>query len=234
MIDFSKLNVSKSTKSILSDFHIDFVFQPIFDRDNNIYAREALMRPENIFISDFIKQKELEDKLHEVELATFFGALSVYKERGYTEKININSFPSENLTDEEFNELLSCFPNTEKNMVIEILEYTDFQENIWKEKLERFQKHPDITIALDDFGTGNNDLDSVITYNPKIVKLDRSIVKDIHLNASKAGTMYGLTKYFHEFGAKVLAEGIELKEEYDFLKAIGIDYFQGYYLGRPM
>lgn len=234
MLDFSTLSVSEETKQILSEFHIDFVFQPIFDRNNQIFAYEALMRPENIFISDFIKQKAEECKLHELEIATFFGALYVFEKRGYQTKININSFPSENLTEKEFTELLSCFPGMDKNMIIEILEYTDYSERIWKEKIEMIKKYPDITIALDDFGTGNNNLTAISQYTPAIIKLDRTITKDVHLRANKAGAVFSLIRYFHELNMQVLAEGVELKDEYTLLKAMGIDYFQGYYLGKPM
>lgn len=234
MIDFTTLNISQETKKILSDFHIDFVFQPIFDRNNDIYAYEALMRPENIFISDFIQKKKAEDKLHELELATFFGALYAFRKRGYQTKININSFPSEHLSKEELSELLHCFPGMDQDMIIEILEHTDYQENIWKEKIKMIKSHSDIKIALDDFGTGYNNLSSVQHYNPQIIKLDRSLIKNVHIDANKAGIISSLIRYFHELGAKVLAEGIELEEEYNLLKAIGADYFQGYYLAKPM
>ena len=88
-------------------------------------------------------------------------------------------------------------------------------------------------IALDDFGTGNNNMMAVDIFAPHIVKLDRSLITDIENDVDKQEYYYYYRDSFHKRGIKVLAEGIESREEYEFLRDNGIDLVQGFYLGRP-
>jgi len=90
-----------------------------------------------------------------------------------------------------------------------------------------------VEIALDDFGTGFNDEAAVDFYAPHMIKIDRSLITDIDKDVKKQEYIKKLTSDMHDKMIVVLAEGIETKEEFDFLVGIGVDFFQGYYLGRP-
>ena len=70
-------------------------------------------------------------------------------------------------------------------------------------------------------------------YEPQIIKLDRALISDIDREHVKQENVKALTETFHSRGMRVVAEGIERKEEFDYLVGLGIDYFQGYYLGMP-
>lgn len=70
-------------------------------------------------------------------------------------------------------------------------------------------------------------------FAPHIVKLDRSLITDIENDVDKQEYYYYYRDSFHKRGIKVLAEGIESREEYEFLRDNGIDLVQGFYLGRP-
>ena len=99
---------------------------------------------------------------------------------------------------------------------------------IWSALKER-----GVGLALDDFGTGNNNMMAVDIFAPHIVKLDRSLITDIENDVDKQEYYYYYRDSFHKRGIKVLAEGIESREEYEFLRDNGIDLVQGFYLGRP-
>ncbi|MCR5279460.1 MAG: EAL domain-containing protein, partial [Lachnospiraceae bacterium] len=66
-----------------------------------------------------------------------------------------------------------------------------------------------------------------------IIKLDRCLISDCDKDESKQNNIKSLVEEFHSRDMLIVAEGIERKEEFDYLVEIGIDLFQGYYLARP-
>ena len=233
MLSFDNLNVNDEIKNVLKQFRIDFVFQPIFNRSGDVMAVEALMRPEGSNILAFIDEMTAAGKLHELELVSFFGATMAYRQRGYDVALGVNSFPSECFTVEEAKAYSDCFKPIKDKLVIEILEYTEGEGWIWKSKHRHTKVYDGIRVALDDFGTGNNDVEAVKYYNPHTVKLDRSLISDINLHKDKQQNVADYVSWLHDMQVRVLAEGVETKEEYDYLYNLGVDLFQGYYLVRP-
>lgn len=235
MINFRELELSEELHSKLDNIQVDFAFQPIYRaQDGYLIGYEALMRPLGKTPLELIEEYRQCGDLHLLELITMFGACKAYKDRNYDCLISINSFPEECMTDAEEEVFHRCFPETQWNMVLEILEYTDFNPQKWEIKKNHL-KLRQIRTAIDDFGIGNNkDMDIVKTYDPIVVKLDRKLVSDIHLDEQKQVEVKQYIKQFHDKNILVLAECIEKKEELDFLKAEGIDFAQGYYLGRSM
>lgn len=227
--------MSEDLHKLLDNIQVDYAFQPIFDvKDMQVSAYEALMRPHNKTPLEFIEEYKAQNKLHLLELITVFGAFKGYRDRGYECDIAINSFPEECMTDEEENMLHQCFEGMGKKMIVEILEYTDFDYDKWMIKKKQI-KGRNIRTSLDDYGTGsNNNMQVVETFIPTYIKLDRSLIEDIHEHEHKLNKVKEYIKLFHERGIKVLAEGIEKKEELETVIKCGIDYVQGYYLGRPV
>jgi EAL domain-containing protein (putative c-di-GMP-specific phosphodiesterase class I) len=88
-------------------------------------------------------------------------------------------------------------------------------------------------IALDDVGSGRSNLDRITITQPDIIKIDGTIVKDMHINYYKQEVFKSLVSLSKTLGAMVVAEGIETEEEA--LKAIelGADMLQGYYFATP-
>lgn len=235
MITFENLKVSDDTQKILDSFNnkIDFVFQPIFDKNLNIVCREALMRPTDMTITELIEKSIKDNTLHNLELATFFGATIAYKKRNYTERFSMNSFPSECFSLKEAKEYSESFKPIKEKMVIEILEYMIAKQEVWDIKLKHTKDYPGILISLDDFGSGFNGLGAVDYFNPRVVKIDRSLISEIDHNPTKQKSLSKFTNLFHKENRFIVAEGIETKGEFEYLKNQNIDYFQGFFLGRP-
>lgn len=225
--------ISENTKKILEKYDVDFVFQPIFSRFETVIGHEALMRPNGKFILDFIEEMKNNDKLHDLEILTFFGATHAYKKRGYDTMLSINSFPTEIFTKSELEEYTKCFEMPREKVIVEILEYADERNWTWDDKSQQIHKNSGVEIALDDFGTGFNDEATVDIYNPQMIKIDRSLITDIDKDEKKQSYLKKLISDMHKKMIVVLAEGVETKEEFEYLKEIGADFFQGYYLGRP-
>ncbi|MGN0376926.1 MAG: EAL domain-containing protein [Suilimivivens sp.] len=234
MINFSNLELKASTLNELQKLHIKFAFQPIYDLETEeIIAYEALMRPEGETPMELIDRYESKCRLHTIELATFFGATMAYYERGYHEKLCVNSFPSEVFRPDESKAYFDYFPEDIKSkLVVEMLEYPRFSPLYWH--LKKIQiKNQGIEIALDDFGTGYNDHSSLALIEPDYIKLDRCLISDIDMDTKKQGLLKKIVDMAHSMNIKVLAEGVETKEEYTYLRSSGAGLAQGYYLGKP-
>jgi EAL domain-containing protein (putative c-di-GMP-specific phosphodiesterase class I) len=88
-------------------------------------------------------------------------------------------------------------------------------------------------IALDDLGAGYAGLTSFVSLEPEFVKLDMSLIRDVHESEAKrkiVGTMVGLC---HEMGKCIIAEGVEVAAERDTLIELGCDMLQGYLFAKP-
>lgn len=88
-------------------------------------------------------------------------------------------------------------------------------------------------IELDDYGTGFSSLKHLKDFQINCIKIDQSFVKDLFLHPSNKAIINSTIQMAHNLGFTVLAEGIETKEQYDYLKDKGCDGFQGYFLGKP-
>ena len=234
MISFDHLPLDKDILKALRELSINYVFQPIFLPDGKtVFAWEALMRPTDMTVTDLIADYMKKDKLHVLEVATFFGAMQAFFLRGYEQKVAINSFPSDCMKQEEADAFLDLFGERIRNrMIIENLEYPYFSAEHWKEK-SRSVRYMDNLLAADDFGTGITNLELIEFMSPHIVKLDRELISGIDHMSEKQRKVKELVSLFHSKGIQVVAEGIEEKEEFEYLLGLGIDLYQGYYLARP-
>ena len=144
----------------------------------------------------------------------------------------MNSFPSEHFTEEEGKAFIDYYGSIDNLTIIEILEYPYTEKEAVLDKKMAAAKH-NLKIAIDDFGAGINNMEMVDLYSPHIVKLDRTLIMDIDTDRFKQEYVKQHVAEFHRRGIMVVAEGIERAEEFDFLASIHVDYFQGFYLGRP-
>lgn len=233
MVIYSDLPLGDALAEKLKGLKINFAFQPIFDRKTmEVIGHEALMRPLGCTPLQLIEEYRMVGGLHTLELATFLGACKAYYDRGLKGMVSINSFPSECFDEEESEAFFRCFPNIAKNMIVEILEYTDLNFDKWVLKCEQIHSH-DIHIALDDYGSGTNCTMAVNIFEQDEIKVDRSLIRGIHQSPKMQDHFVKMVSSFHDKGVRVLAEGIEYKEELDFILTTDVDYLQGYYLEMP-
>ena len=234
MIYYDHLPLDKEILAALGELSINYVFQPIFYPDcKTVYAWEALMRPTDKTVLELINEYMDADNLHVLEVATIFGAMQAYILRGYTERISVNSFPNDNLRQDEADAFWEYFGDSIRGrMIVENLEYPYFSYDIWQEK-SRSVKAMDNLLAADDFGNGINDMERIDLMKPDIVKLDRELISGIDHDREKQDNVMRLVLDFHSRGMLVVAEGVEEKEEFDYLVGMGVDLFQGFYLARP-
>ncbi len=91
-----------------------------------------------------------------------------------------------------------------------------------------------VRVSIDDFGTGYSSLSYLKRFPIDAVKIDRSFVKDITTNpddSAIAGAVLGMS---HAMNLRVVAEGVETREQLDHLASLGCDEMQGYLVSKPV
>ena len=217
---------------------INFAFQPIFETETgNIYGYEALMRPTPYSPMEVIAEYASHERLNEIEEFTVYYAAKQFLENKLTGKLFLNSFPSAFISDEMMVKLLELTRQNFKDgrLVIEMLEYTEFDSHAHYKKTSQFERaKTGQLVAIDDYGTGKNiDEECIDFYNPDIVKIDRFLISNIHANVTNQKALIEICNYLDKKGIIILAEGVETQEEYDYLKNYPVKLMQGYFLGKP-
>jgi diguanylate cyclase (GGDEF)-like protein len=91
-----------------------------------------------------------------------------------------------------------------------------------------------LTLSVDDFGTGYSSLANLKRLPVDVIKIDKSFVMEMAVDASDAAIVRSTIDLAHNLGLRVVAEGVESEDAWRQLEALGCDYAQGYYLSRPL
>jgi EAL domain-containing protein (putative c-di-GMP-specific phosphodiesterase class I) len=91
-----------------------------------------------------------------------------------------------------------------------------------------------IVLALDDFGTGYSSLSYLHRFPIQILKIDQSFVRGMDSHDERRKILNAIVSLASSLGLELVAEGIELESQARQLEALGCEYGQGFYLGRPM
>lgn len=227
---------------IIDNGDIGYAFQPILSaKTGEVFGYEALMRPQSKTIAsagEFIRIAKSAAKLYQIERLTWFLGLANFAELIATGKIQkdahifLNSISNCILNEESFGLIEEKYRPMLKNIVMEILEGEQTNMEYAKRKREMIKRWGAM-VALDDFGTGYNSEYALITMNPDIIKIDRSIVSGCDGDTGKQMMIQNLVGVAKERGILVLAEGVETSGEMKTAVACGVDLLQGYYFSRP-
>lgn len=91
-----------------------------------------------------------------------------------------------------------------------------------------------LQLSLDDFGTGYSSLSYLQQFPFDTLKIDRSFVKDLMTSEKNAAIINAIIQLARQLNLKVIAEGVETREQYDFLREHKCDLIQGYYFSPPL
>ena len=91
-----------------------------------------------------------------------------------------------------------------------------------------------IIISIDDFGTGYSSLQYLHKLPISLVKIDQSFIRRLPTDKGAISILEAAVMLAHKMGIKAIAEGVENKEVYDFLRNIGCDLAQGFLISRPL
>ncbi|GAA0077230.1 EAL domain-containing protein [Clostridium sp. CTA-5] len=243
MEDYKKdsflLNSKEELNKLIDNELVRYAFQPIVDaHTGKIYGYEALMRSQLEELKnpiDIIRLATSQFKLYQIEKLTWFKTLEVFacnNEKFEDAKLFINSIPNYVLSDEDLYDLEYLYGSYTNKIVFELLENERSNRNLIFKKRNIATKW-NSNIAIDDFGAGYNNEALLLDITPDIVKIDMEIVRGIDKDLNRQQILKNIISYSKDREIKIVAEGVETKEELEILIEFGVDYLQGYYLSKP-
>ncbi|MBD2846503.1 EAL domain-containing protein [Paenibacillus sp. IB182496] len=129
--------------------------------------------------------------------------------------------------------LLERYGLSPTDVVFEITERSSIEDFAGAKRLLAHYRRQGYQIAIDDAGAGYSSLESIVELRPDYIKVDRSLVRQLHRDEMKRHVLGTFVQFADKMGIEVIAEGIEEPAELEQVREMGIAYAQGYLLGRP-
>lgn len=225
--------------SLVAADEVSFAFQPIVDPFAcEIVSLEALLRgPQGESPLDYFDRLSRE-QLYQLDLRSKKIAFAQAKQlgiEGMTLSINLLPMTLVEVPDAVpflLDEIAAQGLVPEQIMV-------EFTENEIISQPEAFEaairqlKAAGISLALDDFGAGFAGLSLLTRIQPDKIKIDRTIIADVHKSGPKQAIIHAILKCCSSLEIGVIAEGIEQPEEWMWLEAAGVTQFQGFLFSTP-
>ncbi|MEM9069363.1 MAG: EAL domain-containing protein [Myxococcota bacterium] len=135
------------------------------------------------------------------------------------------------LVDDDLYDTSAPLSSMSHRVVLEINE----QARVGDEVVDRLKelRRMGFRAAVDDLGAGYAGLNSVALLEPEVIKLDMTLVRDIHQSAIKQRLVRSLGVLARDMGIEVVSEGVETADERDALAELGCDVLQGYFIAKP-
>jgi EAL domain-containing protein (putative c-di-GMP-specific phosphodiesterase class I) len=234
-----KLELFAGLKTVIGEKQLRPAFQPVRHLpDGAIMGYEALIRgPQGSMLEPpavlfaVAHENEMDVELETLCLETIFSNLPrAVGERRLFVNASAMLLRHPVFLDERN---LASINRSHGDVVVEISEkemvrdYDSFQEVLG---LVRRAK---LRIAIDDAGSGYSGLEAILHLKPDYIKVADSLVRNIHADPIKREIIASLDAIGKRIGATLVAEGIEIEAERRTLVELGIEYGQGYLLGRP-
>lgn len=232
--------------NIEKEFYL--VFQPQIDfKAKRVMGAEALIRwnsskVANVSPQDFIPVAENNGIIFElgrfiIKEALSFASTIIHKFDLPNFKISINLSPNQFHDVQLIEGILHELKSKEvepSNLVLEITEGLLLESSKEVEQLMNKITKTGMTISMDDFGTGYSSLSYLRQFPFNHIKLDKSFIDDLVDKPECEALVGSSIELAHALNMKVVAEGIESKEQAEKLCALKCDFQQGFYFSKPL
>ena len=240
-------------KEVLSSFDFAIInrqfgiyLQPQVTKDGSVYGGEALARwlhPDNgliepgVFI-DVLERADLIYKLDRYIWELAAGQLAKWKGTEFENvALSVNVSPKDLYyldIRKEFTDLAKRYRIDPAKLNIEITETAVTSDVNKCAKLILELQEAGFKVEIDDFGSGYSSLNMLKDINADVLKIDMGFLRKTE-NQKRARVILNYTvDMAHELGMSVITEGVESEEQFEFLKGMDCEMFQGFYFDRPM
>jgi len=234
------IEVMKMVKIALDNYKIVSYFQPIINnKTGEIEKYESLVRlvdEKGVVLSpalflDISKKGSYYNKITHRVLENSFKILEQINT-----KLSIN-LSSVDIEKEETRrilyELLESHKDDAHRIVFELLEDEQVKNfNVIRRFIKKVKKMG-VRIAIDDFGTGYSNFERLLKFEPDILKIDGSLVRNIAKDEFSRNIIETIVMFAKKQNIETVAEYVENEEIFNILNNLGVDYSQGYYFGKP-
>jgi diguanylate cyclase (GGDEF)-like protein/PAS domain S-box-containing protein len=239
-----RMGLEQDLRQALAREELSLLFQPIVDMPTRrIVGAEALLRWQHPLLGElaphtFIPIAEETGVIVDISRWVLREACSkaarVRRDGASDFRINVNLSPRDFYEQDLAATLASVLAETGLAPEALDLEVTEnvLLNDLALETLHRIAKMK-VNIVVDDFGTGYSSLSYIKRLPVKAIKIDKSFIDDVAIDAYDQGIVKAIATLGNTLGLRVIAEGIESESQYEFLRSLKCEHAQGYFFYRP-
>ncbi len=219
-------------------FEFTMAFQPIVDlRTHTVFAYEALIRGVDGTGAEAMLAQVNEDNRYVFDQSCRVKAVELAARLAIPCYVSINFLPN------AVYQAATCIRATleaarrfhfpTERLIFEITEHEELVDKEHLKSIIREYKRQGFKTAIDDFGAGYSGLNLLAEFQPDIIKLDMSLVREIDHDPVRQAIVQGTLGVCRALAIEVIAEGVETAAELALLRSMGIELFQGFLFARP-
>jgi len=228
-------------KEAIAEDRIKPYFQPIYNLQNSkIEKFEALVRIEEegkiLSPHHFLESAEKMGRLHEITLLMIekvYRVAARYPELTFSINLSFKDLQDARILDYIINQCLH-FKIKPQQIVFELLETEAIDDPQKSISFFTELKRAGFAIAIDDFGTGHSNFANLSMMQVDFIKIDGQFVKDILQNPNSLAITKSINEFAKVMGAKSIAEFVKDEETLQKVKALGVDYAQGFAISQAV
>lgn len=233
--------IETALREAIDEGELRVLYQPLFNMEGEVVGAEALMRWDSSILgpvspNEFIPIAERTGQMRDLGrwvLATACREASNWPDHiRVSVNVSVAQLRGAYLVD-AVRDVLDVTGLPPRRLELEITESLLADDGFMRTVLGEL-RGLGVSLALDDFGTGFSSLGVLRQLPVDRLKVDRSFVQNMHVNDGDAALVRTIIAMGRELGLHVLAEGVELEQQFDALRELGCDEVQGYLLGRPL
>ena len=229
-------NYCKDEENLGFDFTM--AFQPIVNcKTDSIFGYEALVRGINGESAYAVISKVNEDNRYIFDQLCRIKAIALAAELGVDSMLSINFLPNAIYKPERCIrttlEAAKKYNFPTQRIMFEFTEVEKITDSAHIKRVVEYYQSLGFTTATDDFGSGYSGLNLLADFQTDIIKFDMELIRNIGSDKVRQSIVTHSLNMLRELNITPLAEGIEILEEYTWLKAAGIELMQGYLFAKP-